>query len=136
MRTRFDRIRHAVLFEIIGLAITIGVLSQFGFEIGHLGILGVFFSVVATAWNYIYNIVFDKYLFKKTVKTTSIRIVHSLGFEVGLLFLTLPVMAWFLGISLLDAFLLDIGFIIFYLFYAYIYNLTYDKVFPINEVLG
>ena len=55
MRTTFDRIRHAIGFEIIGLILMVGILSQFGFELGHVGIMGIFFSIVATVWNYLYN---------------------------------------------------------------------------------
>ncbi|QUM75579.1 PACE efflux transporter [Moritella sp. 24] len=138
MRTRLDRIRHAVLFEIIGLIAIMGVLSQLGFELGHVGAMGVLFSVVATGWNYVYNIGFDKYMLSKLgtlTKTTFVRIVHSIGFEGGLLFLTIPFMAWFLDLSLWDAFVLDIGMVVFYLFYAYIYNLAYDRVFPIPMTL-
>lgn len=137
MRSRFDRIRHAIMFELIGLILIVGVLSQFGFEMGHVGIMGVVFSLVATGWNYVYNILFDKYMLRKTgstVKSTLNRVVHSLGFEGGLLILTIPAMAWFLNISILEAFILDIGLVVFYLFYAYVYNLAYDKAFPINEV--
>ena len=65
MRTRLDRIRHAILFEIIGLVVIMGILSQLGFELGHVGAMGVLFSVVATGWNYVYNIGFDKYMLKK-----------------------------------------------------------------------
>ncbi|MUK93439.1 PACE efflux transporter [Aliivibrio fischeri] len=137
MRSRFDRIRHAIMFELIGLILIVGVLSQFGFEMGHVGIMGVVFSLVATGWNYVYNILFDKYMLRKTgstVKSTLNRVVHSLGFEGGLLILTIPAMAWFLNISILEAFILDIGLVVFYLFYAYVYNLAYDKAFPIYEV--
>lgn len=137
MRTRLDRIRHAILFEIIGLVVIMGILSQLGFELGHVGAMGVLFSVVATGWNYVYNIGFDKYMLKKmgtVTKTTLIRIVHSLGFEGGLLFLTIPFMAWFLDLSLWNAFVLDIGMVVFYLFYAYGYNLAYDKLFPVPEM--
>jgi uncharacterized membrane protein len=136
MRSRLDRIRHAILFELIGLVLIVGVLSQFGFEMGHVGIMGVVFSVVATGWNYVYNILFDNYMIKRTgstVKTTMNRVMHSLGFEGGLLVLTIPAIAWFLNVSLVEAFILDIGLVVFYLFYAYIYNLAYDKAFPIQN---
>ncbi|SGY85610.1 Transporter [Moritella viscosa] len=36
---------------------------------------------------------------------------------------------WFLDLSLWDAFVLDIGMVVFYLFYAYGYNLVFDKLF-------
>ena len=135
MRTTFDRIRHAIFFELIGLVIIVGILSQFGFEMGHVGMMGVLFSVIATGWNYVYNIGFDRYMLNKTGsvnKSSLIRILHALGFEGGLLFLTIPLMALILSISLWDAFVLDMGLVIFYLFYAYVYNLSYDKLFPIK----
>ncbi|MEC6795684.1 PACE efflux transporter [Photobacterium sp. S4TG1] len=135
MRTTFDRIRHAIGFEIIGLILMIGILSQFGFELGHVGIVGVFFSIVATVWNYLYNLWFDKLMHKKyndTKKTLSQRVIHSIGFEVGLLTLTIPALAWVLNVSLWHAFVLDIGMVIFYLFYAYGYNLIYDRIYPID----
>ena len=43
----------------------------------------------------------------------------------------LPVMSWWLDIGLLEALVLDLGFVLFYLVYAFVYNWSYDKVFPI-----
>ncbi|MEC6831668.1 chlorhexidine efflux transporter [Photobacterium toruni] len=60
------------------------------------------------------------------------RIVHSIGFEVGLLISTIPALAWVLSVSLWHAFVLDIGMVIFYLFYAYGYNLIYDRIYPVD----
>lgn len=42
----------------------------------------------------------------------------------------MPIMSLWLGITLLEAFFLDLGFAIFYLIYAFVYNLSYDKIFP------
>lgn len=135
MRTTFDRIRHAIGFEVIGLLLMVGILSQFGFELGHVGAVGVFFSIVATLWNYVYNQWFDNLMQQKystTEKTVRIRLLHSLGFEAGLVIFTIPVLAWVLNVSLWHAFVLDIGMVVFYLFYAYAYNLIYDRIYPIN----
>ncbi|WP_318517485.1 PACE efflux transporter [Photobacterium leiognathi] len=137
MRTRFDRIRHAVCFEIIGLVLLVGVLSQFGYDSGHVGAIGIAFSFLATGWNYLYNHWFDRFMARRyntLNKTTVQRIVHSIGFEAGLLVVTIPILSWFLKVSLWEAFVLDIGMVIFYLIYAYIYNLAYDKIFPVPEV--
>lgn len=137
MRTRLDRIRHAVMFEVIGLLIIMFIFNQLGFQLGHVGTMGLAFSIIATGWNYVYNIGFDKYLLKRygTVKkTVLIRIVHSLLFEGGLLFITVPLMAWFLSVSMLDAIVMDMGMVVFYLVYAYIYNVAYDALFPVPEL--
>ncbi|MGL5661409.1 MAG: PACE efflux transporter [Aeromonas sp.] len=137
MRTRNDRLRHAICFELIGLLIAAPLATLItGVGLNHMGPLTLFFSVVATLWNYVYNIGVDQLLHKfqgHTHKTLWQRVVHTLGFEGGLLIVALPVMSWWLNISMLEALLLDLGFVAFYLVYAFIYNLGYDKVFPIPD---
>jgi uncharacterized membrane protein len=39
-----------------------------------------------------------------------------------------PLAAWWLGISLWAAFLLDIGIVLFFLPYTFLYNLAYDRL--------
>ncbi|MEC6907681.1 PACE efflux transporter [Photobacterium piscicola] len=137
MRTRLDRIRHAICFEVIGLILLVGVLSQFGFDGSHVGVVGIAFSILATGWNYIYNIWFDRMLYRRyktTAKTTIVRILHSIGFEAGLLFVTIPILSWALKVTLWEAFVLDIGMVLFYLIYAYVYNIAYDRLFPVPVV--
>ena len=48
-----------------------------------------------------------------TRKTTLIRVLHAVMFEVGLMFVLLPLFAWYLGISLWQAFLMDVSFALF-----------------------
>ena len=59
------------------------------------------------------------------------RIVHATGFEGGLVLISLPiVMAW-TGMSWLEALFADIGLAIAYVLFAFVFNLGYDRVFPI-----
>ncbi|WP_375748962.1 PACE efflux transporter [Vibrio sp. HN007] len=138
MRTSSDRIRHAVGFEVIGLILTI-LLGQslLGLEAKDLGIIGIAMSLFVTVYNYFYNLVFDKVmnaLHNRTEKTFIERIIHSVLFEGGLIIITVPILAWFLNISLLHALMMDIGLAIFYVFYAFAYNWAYDRAFPIPSV--
>ena len=139
MRTRNDRLRHAIGFELIGLLIAAPLASlATGIHLNHMGPLAIFFSLLATGWNYVYNLGVDKLLLKyqgHTYKSMWQRVIHTLGFEGGLLLVAMPVMSLWLGISLLEAFVLDLGFVAFYLAYAFVYNLSYDKVFPIPRVV-
>ena len=139
MRTRNDRLRHAIGFELIGLLIAAPLASwATGIHLNHMGPLAIFFSLLATGWNYVYNLGVDKLLLKyqgHTYKSMWQRVIHTLGFEGGLLLVAMPVMSLWLGISLLEAFVLDLGFVAFYLAYAFVYNLSYDKVFPIHRVV-
>ena len=140
MRTTADRIRHALLFELIGLIFLIGggtILT--GFDAHSLGVIGVVSSLVATAWNYVYNLGFDRAMLRlrgSVLKTHPIRALHALLFEGGLLVLLLPFVAWMLGVSLWQAFLFDLAIAAFYIVYGYAYNWAYDRVFPVPEALA
>ncbi|WP_201589724.1 PACE efflux transporter [Psychrobacter fozii] len=137
MRTTKDRIRHTLGFEIVGLIIFIPLASWlFGFDIHAIGLIAVAGSLIATVWNYFYNLLFDHSMVKlrgNVHKTVPIRLLHAFLFEGGLLLLFLPMIAWYLGISLWQAFMMDITMATFYVVYAFFYNLSYDKVFPIPE---
>ena len=137
MRTTLDRIRHAILFELVGLVLMIGGGSILtGFDAHSLGVIGVVSSLVATAWNYVYNLGFDRAMLRlrgSVLKTHPIRALHALLFEAGLLVLLLPFVAWMLGVSLWQAFLFDLAIAIFYIVYGYAYNWAYDRVFPMPE---
>lgn len=135
MRTTKDRIRHALGFEVIGLIIFAPLASLvFGFELHLMSVLAVAGSIIATLWNYVYNLLFDHAMLKlrgDVRKTITIRVFHALLFEGGLLLLFMPMIAWYLGVTLWEAFIMDIAMAAFYLVYAFIYNIAYDRVFPI-----
>lgn len=137
MRTTKDRIRHALGFEIIGLLIFAPLASLvFGYDLQLMGVMALAGSITATFWNYFYNILFDRAMLRlrgSVQKTIPLRVLHAVLFEGGLLLLFLPVIAWYLNISLWEAFKMDIAMSTFYLIYAFVYNWVYDKVFPIPE---
>lgn len=137
MRTTKDRIRHTLSFEIIGLLIFVPISSWlFGFDIQSIGLIAVVGSIIATLWNYFYNLLFDHAMLKirgNVHKTVPIRVLHAFLFEGGLLLLFLPMISWYLGISLWQAFIMDITMTTFYMIYAFIYNWSYDKIFPISS---
>lgn len=92
-------------------------------------------SVVAMGLNYLFNLCFDKALVRLgrpvNERPVRLRILHAVFFEASMLVLTIPMVAWWLGMSLWTAFLADIGFVLFFVFYAFVYNWIYDTVFPI-----
>lgn len=108
MRSVRDRIRHAVSFELIGLVIVTPIAAWgFGMPMYDIGVVVLVSSLIATAWNYIYNLLFDHALLRITGtprKTLAQRVFHAVLFEFGLLFVLLPFIAWYLGITLLQAF--------------------------------
>lgn len=137
MRNTADRIRHAILFELIGLFLMVGGgMLLTGFDVHSLGAVGLVASLIATAWNYVYNLMFDRAMLRlrgSVLKTHPIRALHALLFEGGLLVLLLPFVAWMLNITLWQAFLFDLAIAIFYIVYGYAFNWGYDRVFPMPE---
>lgn len=138
MRNLRDRIRHALLFEGIGLVFLIGgAWLLTGMDPHALGVVGVVSSLIATGWNFVYNLGFDtamRRLRGSVVKTHPIRALHAVLFEGGLLILLLPFVAWMLELTLWQAFLFDLGVAAFYLVYGYLFNWAYDRIFPLPEM--
>lgn len=137
MRTFTDRLRHALSFEILGVLL-ITPLAALVLDHGFfdLGVVTVGSATIAMLWNYAYNWLFDhamQRLSGGTQKGLGTRIAHAVLFELGLLTLLAPFIAWWLGVGLWQAILLDLGFAGFYVVYAFAFNWGYDRLFPLPE---
>jgi len=123
-----ERIFHALGYEIIGILIFTPILAWwFGFDLLHTGILTAAISAIAMLWNMLFNALFDRWATRLNwTRTVKIRVLHAVLFEAGLVLAIVPLAAWWLEISLWQAFLLDIGFLLAFLPYTYLYNWTYD----------
>jgi uncharacterized membrane protein len=139
LRTFPDRVRHAVLFEAFGLAIFVPVAAVlFNQPMGHMGVVGIVSATIATLWNFVYNLGFDHAMLRfigHTRKSLKARIVHVLLFEGGLLAMLIPPIAWYLGITVWQALMMDMAIVGFYLVYTFAYNLAYDRVFPVPQAM-
>ena len=135
MRTGADRLRHTLGFEVLGMMISVPLFSLLtGQPVDHLGPLAIGLSLLATGWNYLYNLLVDHWMVRqlgRLEKRFLERVLQALLFELGLLLVALPLTALWLGISLWQALWLDIGFSLFFVFYAFCYNLAYDHLFPL-----
>ncbi len=135
MRSFPDRLRHTLIFEAIALflvAVPGGWLLDRPMEV--MGALSLMFSVLAMSWNLSYNWMFDLWDAKHrgmAKRGVRIRIVHAVLFEAGLVIAGLFLIAWWLDLTYIDAFLLDISLSAFFLVYAFCYNWAYDMVFPV-----
>ncbi|EMJ7520588.1 multidrug/biocide efflux PACE transporter [Providencia rettgeri] len=127
-KTLTERIFHAVSFEIIAIAITAPVSAWIlGRSIFQMGTVAIILSTLAMLLNLFYNMLFDLYWpLSKGLRPTKVRIAHAVGFELSFVILGLPILAVLLKMTLWDAFLLEIGFFAFFLFYTYAFNLLYD----------
>ena len=138
MRTFRDRVRHALMFEAVALAIFIpGSSAIFDQPVDHMGVIGIVSATVATLWNFVFNVAFDRAMLRlrgSIGKTMAIRVVHTCLFEAGLVAMLVPMIAWYLGIGFAPALLMDVAIVIFYLVYGFLFNIAYDRIFPIDAV--
>jgi len=137
MRSVADRLRHTFLFEIIALSIVTPIGAwAFNQSIFDMGILGLMGATIATTWNYLYNWGFDhlmQWKYNTTLKSPKLRLAHAISYEISLLGFLLPMFCLYLGITLVEAFLMDISFSMFFLVYALVFNWAYDLIFPLPE---
>lgn len=125
------RVVYVTLYEGIAIAFNSFVLSLLGHDAGHAGGAAVGASVVAIIWNLAWNGAFEAWEKRQRDRTRTVwrRIIHAVGFEGGLVVILVPMFAAWLGISWWEAFVLDLGLLVFFLVYTYVFNWAFDTVF-------
>ncbi|HDS1697615.1 MULTISPECIES: multidrug/biocide efflux PACE transporter [Pseudomonas] len=125
-----ERLVHAVGYEVFAVLLCAPLLSWvMGKSLATAGALAVTLSVIAMLWNMVYNALVDRWVQTERINwKAGTRFVHGLGFEAGLVVWCLPVAAWMLEISLLQAFMVELGFFVIILPYTVVYNWAFDKV--------
>ncbi|NVN63263.1 multidrug/biocide efflux PACE transporter [Pseudomonas putida] len=125
-----ERLVHAVGYEVFAVLLCAPLLSWvMGKSLATAGALEVTLSVIAMLWNMVYNALVDRWVQTERINwKAGTRFVHGLGFEAGLVVWCLPVAAWMLEISLLQAFMVELGFFVIILPYTVVYNWAFDKV--------
>lgn len=132
MQARTRRILQAILYEAIAIAIVGPVLGLvFDQRLASTTALAVVMSVVALAWNYLFNGIFERWEARQPAGGRSLkrRLAHGLGFEGGLVVMLVPLTAWWLQTSLLNALLAELGVLAFFFCYAVAFTWAFDRVF-------
>lgn len=95
-------------------------------------------STIAVIWNYIFNVLFERWEARQPVRGRSgaRRVVHAIGFEGGLAFWLVPFMAWMLGVSLWQALVLDLGLLVFFLMYTFVFTWAFDHLFGLPAAVA
>ena len=124
------RLIHAISYEVILLVIIAIALSFiFSMPLEVTGILGVIMAIISVIWNMIFNHYFEKvehkYQWKRTIP---VRILHAVGFEGGLMLATIPIIAYMMNMSFIEALILDFGLTMCILVYTFIFQWCYDMV--------
>jgi uncharacterized membrane protein len=136
MKPKNRRVLQAILYEVFAIAFVGPVLSVL-FDKPPASTLGlaVVLSSIALGWNYVFNSLFERWESRQSVRGRSLtrRLVHGMGFEGGLAVILVPVMALWLSISPLNAFLANLGLLAFFFVYAIAFTWVFDRVFGLPE---
>jgi len=130
------KIVFVTLYEAIAVAcITAAMVRVSGQGALHASALALVSSAIAMTWNFIYNTLFEAWEARQRVRGRSLarRIAHALGYESVLLLIGIPLFAWWLEVSLLQACMLNAGFIVFFLIYSFCYNWAFDLAFGLPK---
>ncbi len=126
------RIVYVFFFELFAIVLASTLLRWLsGSSVLHAGAAATAASVTAVAWNFVYNGLFERWEARQAVKGRSFarRAAHAIGFEGGLVVLLVPLFAWILGSTLWESLLYNLGMIVFFLVYTFVFNLAFDKLF-------
>ena len=129
-RSPSERLFHALLFEILAIGISAPLAAWItGESMFDMGVLTAVIALMAVLWNMLYNWIFDRLQARLGFERGyRMRVAHTFGFEFGLILIAIPFVAWWLEVSVWHALALDIGFVLFYLPYGFLFNLGYDKI--------
>ena len=129
-KTLTERVIHAISFEGLAtliLAPTAAWLMQR--SVVEMGGLSILLATLAMVWNIIYNALFDRlWPVSRVVRNLRVRALHAIGFESGFILIGVTMVALVLGVSLMQAFMLEIGFMLFFLPYTMAFNWAWDTL--------
>ena len=124
---------YVISVELIAVCMSSALLSLISTRESfvYAGMAAVVSSAIALVWNLVYNSAFEYWEARQAKKGRGLlrRAAHALGFELGLVVLLVPVFALLLGLSLWDAFVYDLGLMVFFMVYTFLFNLGFDHVF-------
>ena len=132
MQGAWRRVLYVALYELIAIGVVtlaLGLLTEHGW--GSSGGLAVGSSLIAVLWNLVFNHFFERWERRQPTRGRSAarRVAHAIGFEGGLLLWLVPFIAWWLGVSLWQALLLDVGLLVFFLIYTFVFTWVFDRLF-------
>ena len=126
------KILYAISFESFGIAVaSLGLLAMSDASAAQSLVLSTLTASIALIWSFGYNSLFEAWEARQPTKGRSgtRRAAHALLFEGGLVILMVPVMAWWLGVGLVQALAYEAGLIALFIAYTYLFTWAFDRLF-------
>ncbi|CAI1518801.1 PACE efflux transporter [Serratia fonticola] len=123
---------YVTAYEVIGMVISaFGLALLSGSAPSSTGPLAVIITTIAVSWNLIYNYLYEFWESRQASRTRTLkrRILHAVGFQLTLVVYLIPLIAWWMEISLVQALLLDMALIVIIPCYTFVFNWAFDKIF-------
>ena len=129
------------LYEAVAIALAgWGLMVMSGKSPLESGTLAIATSVVAVVWNLVFNSYFERWEARQATTGRSVkrRILHAVSFEIGLVAMLVPLIAWWFGVTLWQALVMDLALVVFFLVYTFVFNWAFDAVFglPVSASRG
>jgi uncharacterized membrane protein len=135
-RSAADRFVQSLAFETGGLLVAVPLYqAAFGRSEGEGLALMLTITFAVLLWNPLHNRVFDAAELRLTGRAATerphaLRVVHAVTHELSPIIVTLPLIMVLGQHSLNEALTLNAGLTVLYVAYAYVFYLTYDRLFP------
>lgn len=134
LQARWRRLVYVLTFEGFAILLSTALLSALsaGDTSGSLPV-AVAVSVIALLWNFAYNTGFEalERRLKLTTRTLRTRVLHSLGFEGGLVLVCVPLFMIWYQIGFMEAFRMEAAILAFFLVYTFVFTWVFDQVFTL-----
>lgn len=135
------RVVYVAGYEVLSVLFSVFVMSSM---LGHGGgqstLTAILLSTAATIWNYLWNTMFEAYERRvgATGRGLGARVAHAIGYEGGVLVVTIPLVSFMLSMSFLEAAMLEFGLLVFFLIFTAVYAAIFDKIFglPASALSG
>jgi uncharacterized membrane protein len=126
------KIIYAISFETLGTVFaSLALMLMSDASAGSSFVLSALAATVALIWSYLFNTVFEAWETRQPTRGRSFgrRAAHALLFEGGLVLLLVPVMAWWLKVTLLQALAYEAALIALFIIYTYAFTWAFDRIF-------
>lgn len=128
------RITYVIIFELIAIVLSSMILSGMSDrQVTDSLPVAVGVSLIAVVWNYAYNTLFESWERKNgiTSRSVTLRVAHTVLFEAGFIVLAVPLFMWWYEVSFVTAFMMELGILVFFLVYTFVFTWLFDKIVPI-----
>ena len=126
------RVAFVTIYELIAIVVTtLGFMGFTDSGVAHSGVISAVSSAIAVAWNVGFNALFERWESRQARRGRGLarRVAHAIGFEGGLALLLVPLFAWWFDVGLWQALVMDLGLMLFFLVYTFVFNWGFDHVF-------